>query len=73
MKLIVLALVVLLLPIASAQDAENGSNALDFIRDLNPLFLIIAGILLFFASHLAKFIAIILVIIGIAGLLISLL
>ncbi len=78
MKALVAVLVLLLATTAVAQEGE-GSNggaldsATNFILGVNPVILIIAGIVLFFASNLAKLIAIALVLIGIASLVVSLL
>ena len=69
--MVLLAVSVVADELPAQESSDAGSNALSFISGLNPIILIVAGIILFFASHLAKFIAIILIIVGILSLLLS--
>jgi hypothetical protein len=68
-------LMMLFVSLAVAETTEdNGSRStVDFILSLNPFILIIAGILLFFAANLAKFIGIALALIGVVSLVLSIL
>lgn len=57
---------------AQAPAEENSSGSpLDMLLSINPWILIAAGIILFLAANLAKYVAIALVILGIASLIVS--
>ena len=77
MKTLIILLVVLFAVSATAEgeqppDSSNiASQAWGFLSGFNPILLIVAGVLLLFASHLTKFIAIILIIVGALSLLFS--
>ncbi len=74
MKGLVAVMVLLLAATVLAQGVgqnETPDSTTDFIMDINPVVLIIAGVVLFFASNLAKLIAIVLILVGIASLIIS--
>jgi hypothetical protein len=73
MKLYMALMVLLLISsaCAEAEEASQAQGAVDFILSLNPVILLIAGIILFLASGLAKVIAIILILLGAASLILS--
>jgi hypothetical protein len=70
MKALILLFTLLMVTSAVAQE-HQAESAVDWVLSLNPLILIIAGIVLFFASGLAKIIAILLVLVGAASLILS--
>jgi|GEM_PF-6414735 len=74
MKAFIAVMVLLLATTAMAQEESQGGtldSVTSFIIGINPLILIIAGIVLFFASNLAKLIAIVLILVGAASLIVS--
>ena len=74
MKALIAVMVLLLATTAMAQEEGQGGtldSATSFIMGINPLVLIIAGVVLFFASNLAKLIAIVLVLVGAVSLIVS--
>ena len=56
---------------SSTDSPDIATQAWGFLSSFNPILLIVAGVVLLFASHLAKFIAIILIIVGVLSLLLS--
>ncbi len=75
MKALVAVVVLVLAASASAQPQTGEKGTAETVKDLilgiNPIILLAAGILLFLASNLAKLIAVLLIIIGLAGLILS--
>ena len=73
---LIAVLVLLLAASVSAQttgtEAQTSQSGLDMLLSINPLILIVAGIILFLAAGLAKYVAIALVLIGVVSLIISL-
>jgi len=65
MKFLIGVLVLLLATSAVAQGNGQASSSLtSFLATLNPIVLIAAGVILFFAQKLAKLIAIVLIVLG---------
>jgi hypothetical protein len=73
MKLLIVVTVLLLTSsvIGESQESSVLDSAKDFLSNVNPLILIVGGLIIFFASNLAKLIGIILVLVGIAGLILT--
>lgn len=69
---LVVILLQMLLPAVFAQEsAADSGDVVDFVLSLNPFVLIAAGVLLILASGLARIIAVMLVIVGLASLILS--
>lgn len=70
-----IAMFVLLLAVSATADSHEQPGALDSVKDFllgaNPIILIVGGVLLFFASDLAKIIAVVLVALGLISLIMS--
>jgi|GEM_PF-5165244 len=75
MKALIAVMVLFLVASVSAAEPPNAQNSIDsaanFILSINPLFLIVGGILLIVASSLAKLIGVGLLLIGIVSLALS--
>ena len=72
MKALVAVMVLLLATSVAAETAQSGmADAKNFLSSVNPLILIVAGVLLFLASSLAKIIGILLLIVGVIALIVQ--
>ncbi len=72
MKALIAVMVLLLATSVAAEAGQSSMNdAKNFLSSVNPLILIVAGILLVLASSLAKFIGILLLIVGAVALVVQ--
>jgi hypothetical protein len=70
MKALIIVLIILLSTSVAAETTPVDSlkDIKDFVLGMNPIILVIAGLVLYFASNLAKLVAIILILVGAASL-----